>query len=297
MSNRLLAAEKIVVALGGNALQRGQDVFSLEAMKEALAVVCDVFRDKALVVVHGNGPQVTAVLKEGMTFSQAIKITQDKTFELALEAMNSLGISTSNVELHNTRVIVDPLSSAFRNPTKPVGPWVNSASELESLGHDYIEKNGVYRRVVPSPEPLEIIDYKAINDSLDNGKIVFAGGGGGVPVNSRDRELNVDAVIDKDRVAELLRERVKANLLVILTAVPGYIKDFGSENARLILRMKYADALRLGEDDEMAGSMGPKLIAAGLAASRGKVAVITDFSGLRKMASNDESSATIVTLL
>jgi len=294
---RLLDAPRVVVALGGNALQREDDVFSLDAMKEALFVVCDVFRDRALTIVHGNGPQVTSIMERGMTFSAAIEETQDITFQLALEAMMELGLSTENVVMQNTRVIVDPHSSAFRNPSKPVGLWMPNDSELVANGHDFIERNGEFRRVVASPDPLELVDAAEINGWLDERKIVFAGGGGGIPVDSRVRVLNVDAVIDKDMVAELLRQKVQAGLLIILTAVPGYIKNFGTDRAELIRRMKCHEALSLRELPEMAGSMGPKLTAAGMAASRGATAIVTDFDGLRRLSDGDDSQSTIVTPL
>jgi carbamate kinase len=183
-----------------------------------------------------------------------------------------------------THVHVDPDDPAFASPSKPIGPFY-SAEEAPQLGSvrgwELVEDAGRgFRRVVPSPEPLEIVELAAIRALLASGAVAIACGGGGIPVVSRDGRLKgVDAVIDKDRASALLATRLGAERLVILTEVPAVYRRFRKSNQEEIreLSVEEAEAL-LPELAE--GSMRPKLEAAVDFARSGGETLITSFEAL-----------------
>jgi carbamate kinase len=165
-----------------------------------------------------------------------------------------------------TEVVVDKDDPGFRNPTKPVGPFYREFRALELIkdkGWTMKEDSGRgWRKVVPSPKPLEIIQVDAVRLLLEAGHCVIAGGGGGIPV-IRDASgflVGVEAVIDKDRLSALLAEQLKADTYVILTGVPKVALDFGKESQRWIDRMTAAEARgHLAAGQFPPGSMGPKI--------------------------------------
>ncbi len=165
-----------------------------------------------------------------------------------------------------TEVVVDKHDPGFENPTKPVGPFYPEFRALELIRQKRWkmkeDAGRGWRKVVPSPNPIEIVQLDAINQLLHLGHCVIAGGGGGIPV-IRDASgflVGVEAVIDKDRVASMLADQIGASLFVILTGVPKVALDFGKPTQRWLDRLTVGDARRhLAEGQFPPGSMGPKI--------------------------------------
>jgi carbamate kinase len=225
------------------------------------------------VITHGNGPQVgNELLRQELASAEApplplyVAVAQTQAEIGALVAAELEPAAGRRVAVVITRVEVDPNDPAFQSPTKPVGPFYDAA-RAEALERERgwaVEEDAGrgWRRVVPSPKPLNVLELEPIRTLLESGVAVVAAGGGGVPVVSRDgRHDGIDAVIDKDHASALLGVGLGAERLVILTQVPGVYENFGSEEQRLI------PELRLGSDDAIAerlaaGSMRPKVEAA-----------------------------------
>jgi carbamate kinase len=272
-----------VVALGGNAFTReGQRGTYQELASNAAAMAQAVHRLRQagwrVVVAHGNGPQVgnLAIQQDaaepaipGLPLPALVAMTQGllgSLFCLALREVS--GGRPPDVVTVVSHVRVDPDDPAFDRPTKPIGPFLSAAeaAALErSKGWVTVEDAGRgRRRVVASPVPLEIIEAGAIQRLLDEGYIVVAVGGGGVPVAADgDRLTGVDAVIDKDLAAALLATSVGARALVLVTDVDTVMLDFGTPRQRAITTVG-ADEMRrhLVAGQFAEGSMGPKVRAA-----------------------------------
>lgn len=300
------AGRTIVVALGGHALAHEGRV-DIAAQFTATQAIAEDLADLAaggqrLIITHGNAPQVGAVLRRvelaaGQVYRLPLDICVADTqggmgFMIALCLRNALqrrGLARGVVALV-TSVEVSDADPEFEAPTKPVGSYY-FAEEARALMHAHgwkmVESAGRgWRRVVPSPAPLRIVEQDEVRRAVEHGDVVIAGGGGGVPVTRGDAgELRgVEAVIDKDRTAALLAGGVGAELLLIATSVPQVMLDFGKPSARPIERMNVAEARRhLSEGQFPAGSMGPKIAAAAdFVAQRGgaAAAVICDVAGL-----------------
>jgi carbamate kinase len=265
----------LVVALGGNALlRRGQpndDATQRANIKAAAPAVAELAKGTRLVVTHGNGPQV------GLLALQANAYDPDHPARLDVldaETEGAIGYLLDQ-ELSNqlpgrevaailTRTLVDPADPAFGNPTKPIGPTYtrDDAERLADQNGWTIAPDGdAFRRVVASPEPHAIAELHTIERLLDDGVIVIAAGGGGVPVALDDTGglVGVDAVVDKDLAAALLAQRLGADRLVLLTDVVAVQLDFGTPQARAI---RAAGAETLRDYRFAAGSMAPKVEAA-----------------------------------
>ncbi len=276
----------VVVALGGNALlRRGQDLTAENqrenARNAALALARTLRAGHDMVITHGNGPQVGLLALQG----QAHKPDQAYPLDiLGAETEGMIGYLIEQ-ELENaldhdrsvatllTQVRVDPDDPAFERPTKFVGPvYDKEEAEATAKRHGWsIAADGAYwRRVVPSPAPMEILDLKVIRQLLGGGTVVICAGGGGIPVLQRPDGclVGVEAVIDKDAASAMLAEAIGADALLLLTDVSGIMRNFGTEDARLIDRLTPVEAEAL---DLPAGSMGPKAAAAArFAASAGE---------------------------
>ena len=166
-----------------------------------------------------------------------------------------------------TQVLVDAKDQAFKNPTKPIGAFY-SKEEAKKIAKEkkqtFVSDAGRgYRRVVPSPKPIDILEKKAIKLLVDNGVIVIATGGGGIPVikdKKTDNYRGVDAVIDKDKTASLMAKELKADMLLILTAIPKVCLHFNQENELPLNEMTVAEAKQYIKNNEFApGSMLPKI--------------------------------------
>ena len=278
-------AEKIVVALGGNALQSGKAEPTAEAQLKVVRNTCERIADISdmgyeVAVVHGNGPQVGRILLASET---AKDVTPAMPFDVcgamsqgyigyhlqqALKyALNKRNKNIPVVTLA-TQMIVEPDDPGFKNPTKPIGPFY-SEEEAKALqeekGYTMKEDAGRgWRRVVASPIPRKIVEIDAVKKLWDS-TIVITCGGGGIPViENADGSLEgTAAVIDKDFAAELLAEQVDADVLMILTEVEKVAINFNKPNQENLSNMNLADAARYCEEGQFApGSMLPKVQAA-----------------------------------
>lgn len=279
---------RIVVAIGGNALIRpGQDVSLASQAATLRAVAPDLmaaFTGHEVVLVHGNGPQVGQLALDAQGPEAAWPRPLDV---LVAESQGLIGyvIATelgradparSCVALL-TRVRVDRDDPAFETPTKPIGPiyGAEAAHDLEvRRGWRFAEVAAGWRRVAPSPAPVEVFEIAAIESACRSGSVTICGGGGGVPVSDDPWGAleGVEAVVDKDATAALIAIRLKAERLVILTDIDGVYEDWGRPGQRRLERVEIgALAGRRFE----AGSMGPKVVAAcAFAAATGRPAVI-----------------------
>ena len=280
----------VVAALGGNALlRRGEpvtaDVQRANAGRAAVALAGLVRAGHDLVVTHGNGPQVGLLALQGAAYRpdapEPLDMLGAETegmigYLIEQELENALGHDRPVAALL-TQVVVDPADPAFARPTKPVGP-VYAEAEAKRLaaarGWTVAPDGAFWRRVVPSPKPVEIPDLRVIRLLLAQGVVVICAGGGGIPVIRRgDGSLTgVEAVIDKDHASALLARGLRADALLMLTDVDGVQAGFGTPAARRIPRLTAAEARQI---ELPAGSMGPK-VAAGLdfVASGGRMAGI-----------------------
>lgn len=290
---------KIVVALGGNALQKNGELTAQiqeEVAKETVQKLIPLIKDgHELVIVHGNGPQVgNLILHEeagnspstpAMPLHVSVGMTQGMIgywIQKALkEELSRNGIS-KNATTIITQVEVSKDDQAFKNPTKPIGPFY-SEEEAQKVstekGYVIREDSGRgWRRVVPSPKPIHILESDAIIDFMKTGAIVIAAGGGGIPVvsNGENSFEGVDAVIDKDFAAELLAEKINADTLLILTGVDNAMINYGKENQQALGVISPEEAEKyISEDQFGAGSMLPKVQASLKFAKTGGKAVIT----------------------
>lgn len=274
----------VVAALGGNALlSRGQALTAenqrenARAAARSLAEIARAGHD--LVVTHGNGPQVGLLALQGLAYKPEeiypLDVMGAETegmigYLIEQELENALEHSRTVATLL-TQIRVDPDDPAFEAPTKFVGPVYDKAQAEEMAerhGWQIAQDGEHWRRVVPSPAPVEIPDLKVIRQLLVHGTIVVCAGGGGIPVVARpDGSLTgVQAVIDKDAASALLADALGADALLMLTDVEGIMRGFGTEEAERIDRLTPEEAAAL---ELPAGSMGPKAEAAVRFASGG----------------------------
>lgn len=277
-------SETVVVAVGGNALApAGLGEFADQAERAAgLARTIVAMQDggRRLLVVHGNGPQVgaLAIAQEAV----AREVPPQPLFALGAMTQGQLGYllgqaigdaleeagRARGVAAVMTQVVVDPDDPGFGAPTKPIGPFFSEGRArrlADARGWSVVEDSGRgWRRVVASPEPLEVVEWAQVKGLLDDGNVVIACGGGGVPVVRRDGALRgVDAVIDKDYAAALVGDLVGADTLLLLTGVERVALDFGTPAQREVEQMTVAEARgHLADGQFPAGSMGPKVDAA-----------------------------------
>lgn len=274
---------KIVLALGGNALG-DTPAEQKEAVKITAKSIVDLVESgNSVIVAHGNGPQVGMINLAMSTSAKSDQKTPEMPFaECGAMSQGYIGYHLQNAienELRSrnndtavativTQVIVDESDPAFENPTKPIGGFYSKedAEKIEkNSGYTFKEDAGRgYRRVVPSPKPVDIVEKKSINQLVEAGNIVIAGGGGGIPVVDRDGIYDgVDAVIDKDFTSAKLAELVDADMLIILTAVEKIAISFGKPDEKWLDEITIDEAKKYIEDGEFAaGSMLPKVQAA-----------------------------------
>lgn len=278
-------SKKIVIALGGNAL--GKTVSEqAEVCKETAKAIADLICEGHQVIVcHGNGPQV-GMIQKAMTALHNLSPKDYEVVPLYTCAAMSQGYIGFDLQksLHNelrtrgvekvvstvmTQVEVDPEDPAFNNPTKPIGAYV-SADEAEFLtrtrGFVYAEDAGRgVRRVVASPKPQKIVELEAIEKMVNDGQIVIACGGGGIPVVKEEdgSYVGIEAIIDKDFASAKLAQELKADMLIILTAVEKVAINWGTENQQWLDSMTIDEANQYIAEMQFApGSMLPKVRAA-----------------------------------
>jgi carbamate kinase len=264
---------RLVVALGGNALLRRGEPAEAETQRHNLAAAAAALASLAvgneLVITHGNGPQVGLLALEAEAYHAVKPYPLDV---LGAESQGMIGYlivqalrteAEASVVALLTEVAVDADDPAFEQPTKPIGP-VYTAAEAHRVaaqqGWEVIPDGPHYRRVVPSPEPLEIIELEAVETLLQAGSVVVCAGGGGIPVvRDGGRLRGIEAVIDKDLTAALLAQELQADRLLILTDVPYIERGWRTAEASPI---RATTPTELREYGFAAGSMGPKVEAA-----------------------------------
>jgi carbamate kinase len=285
-----------VIALGGNALmrpgERGTAAEQRANLREACTALRPLLDDPELVITHGNGPQVgNELLRHERAADEApplplyLAVAQTQAEIGALIESELEPVAGRAVACLLTHVLVAEDDPAFDEPTKPIGPFYaeERARELErDRGWKVVHDAGRgWRRVVPSPQPLEIVELGAIRALLASGSIVVACGGGGIPAARRGVHLaGVDAVIDKDRASALLGRELGADRLVILTEVPAVYSGFGTDRQEE-LRELSADEAEALLPELAAGSMRPKLEASvDFVRATGQEALITSPAAL-----------------
>ncbi len=273
----------VVLAVGGNALLRpgdkGTAVEQMLRARETAEAIYPLFESYKVVITHGNGPQVGAILLQNENSRNVVPpmpldvcgaMSQGEIgYFLAqsfYEVIRNKGIDKSVVAIL-TRVIVDEKDPAFKNPTKPIGPFYTE-EEAKKLarekGWHVIEDSGRgWRRVVPSPDPLGIVEKDAIRRLIDSGFIAIAVGGGGIPVIRKNGKLQgVEGVIDKDLASATLARDIRAEKMIILTSVEQVYLNFGTPKQMGIGEMSVDEAERyMKEGHFKKGSMYPKILA------------------------------------
>lgn len=283
---------KVVIALGGNAIQSGDA--SAEAQQAALEKTAEqlakfIENDVDIVIAHGNGPQVGNILLQqkaadseknpAMPLDTCGAMSQGMIgywMQNAIDKMLKKHGIKRDVATILTRVVVDANDPAFMNPTKPIGPFYNEEEAtriMKETGAIFKEDAGRgWRRVVPSPKPVSIHEHHIINSLVEDRDIVIAVGGGGVPVMETEKDLiGVEAVIDKDFAAQKLAELVDADTLIILTAVDNVYVNFNKPNQKKLEHTTVSELEQYIKEDQFApGSMLPKVQAAIDFANSGK---------------------------
>jgi len=279
-----------VIAIGGNAILRAGEKPTQENQMRNVAVTAKGLADLIqlgydIVITHGNGPQVGDILLRNEIAKNEIPpmamdvcdaesqgqigymIQQALTSEFLRRQMDKVAVSLI------TQVIVSEDDPAFQNPTKPIGKYYTSqeAKELrKEKGWTMVldKKRGGYRRVVPSPEPKGIVEYKPVKRLVFGGEhqaeVVIACGGGGIPVVRKgDRYVGVEAVVDKDLAASMLATSIQERLFVIATDVDMVFIDFGKIAQKPLPRARLSEMRRLYDEGQFPpGTMGPKILAA-----------------------------------
>lgn len=288
-------SKRIVIALGGNAL--GNTPYEqLQLVTETAKPIVDLIaQGNEVIIAHGNGPQVGMINLGMATAAEAKAIKSDMPFpECGAMSQGYIGYHLQNaignelaargmvkeVATVVTQVLVDENDPAFQNPTKPVGAFYDKETAeriAKEKGYTMVEDAGRgYRQVVPSPKPIDVIEKNTVNALIKEGCVVITVGGGGIPVVRRDGKLyGTPAVIDKDFASAKLAELVKADALVILTAVDRVCINWGKPNQESLAEMTVAQAEKYCEEGHFApGSMLPKVKAAISFAKAGGTAII-----------------------
>lgn len=284
MANPVGVSGLAVVAIGGNSLLRDERDVSVAAEREALRETADQLAEMVadgwrLVITHGNGPQVGFNLLRAELAAKAGLLPRLPLDVLDAQTQGSIGYLIQEsleraflrpgvrrpVAVVVTRVVVDPLDPAFQQPTKPVGPYYTEeeARTLERQeGWRMVRQPQGWRRVVPSPRPLEILELGAIRTLLQEGYIVVGAGGGGIPVVAEPDGTyrGVEAVVDKDLASALLAEEFDADLFLISTGVERVALHFGTPQQRWLEQVRASELEEyLREGHFPPGSMGPKV--------------------------------------
>ena len=279
-----------VIAIGGNAILRSGEKPTQENQMRNVATTAKGLADLIekgydIVITHGNGPQVGDILLRnelskaeippmGMDVCDAesqgqigYMLQQALSSEFLQRGMNKVAVSLI------TQVIVSEDDPAFSNPTKPIGKYY-TAQEAKALQKEkgwtmsLDKKRGGYRRVVPSPDPIGIVEYKPVSRLVFGGEhqaeVVIACGGGGIPVVRRgDRYVGVEAVVDKDLAASMLAKSIRERLFIIATDVDMVFVDFGRITQRPLPKASLSQVTKLYDEGQFPpGSMGPKILAA-----------------------------------
>jgi carbamate kinase len=286
---------RLVIAIGGNAIlnpARGSPVEQQRMIDETCMEIAQIIRKGYdVVLTHGNGPQIGNILalqeECALVHPQPLDVCGAQTqgmlgYSLQQSLDNRLRESgvTKQVATVLTQVVVDASCSSFNNPTKPIGIYYpeSKAHEMISHGIKMIHDKKGYRRVVPSPEPLQLVEEDVIKKLVALGVVVIAAGGGGIPVIRKNGSLTgVEAVIDKDLTGSLLASAIGAETFLILTDVEKAALNYGKDNQVDLDEITVSEAGRYIEEGHFGkGSMEPKILAAlRFVKSGGKTAIIS----------------------
>ncbi len=291
--------KKVVIALGGNAIQSGDGTAksqqaTLGKTAEKLATI--IKAGYQVTITHGNGPQVGNILLQQIN-SDSVQTPAMPLDTCGAMSQGMIGYwleNEINMELNRgeidkdvaaivTRVEVDPNDKAFQNPTKPIGPFYNeeeAKKQMEDTGAVFCEDAGRgWRRVVPSPKPINILEHQTIQSLVDKGTIVISAGGGGIPVYKENNKIHsVEAVIDKDFASETLAELIDSDILMILTEVEQVYIHFNKPEQQALGEIRTEQLKQYIKEEHFAvGSMLPKIEAAIVFAESkpGRKAIIT----------------------
>jgi len=287
---------RVVVALGGNAIlkrgDRGTANEQAAAIRDACAGIARLAAEgHDLVVTHGNGPQVGRLMlqDEAMPdrvprFSLDLHVAETQgqlgyMIQQELRAALARAGAPRDVATVVTQVVVDGDDPGFTHPSKPVGPFLSAkgAAEYRLRGIPVAEAaGGGWRRVVASPEPIEIVEADAVRALLSGGILPIAAGGGGIPViRDGDEVRGVAAVIDKDLAAAVLTATVDADALLMLTDVDHVVRGYGSDHEEPLTKLTVSEARAgVASGEFPRGSMGEKVLAGARAVESGARAVI-----------------------
>lgn len=308
--------KRTVVALGGNAIL--SDDPSEKAQRMAIKSTCEkliklISGGNELIISHGNGPQVGNLLLQqeaanneknpAMPLDTCVAMTQGSIgYWMQNEMNNALhenGIKRQVVSII-TQVSVDEKDEAFKNPTKPIGPFLTKeeadiASKKDSCIYKEDSGRG-YRKVVPSPKPIGIVEYESIIKLIENENIVISCGGGGVPVVlDKNGYTGVEAVIDKDLASEKLAELVDADELIILTGVDNVYINYNKENEEKLTKVTVSKLREYIEEGQFPkGSMLPKIEAA-IAFVENSKAGVSIITSLDKLGEINQGAGTVIT--
>ena len=267
---------RYVVSLGGNALGNNSEEQKKALIKVADAIVDLIIDDNEVAIVHGNGPQVgminlafeTSKETPNMPFPECGAMSEGYIgYHIQNALYNALSTKNINKTVATvvTQVLVDPKDPLFLSPSKPIGSFY-SKEEAEKISKEkgYAMKEDAgrgYRRVVPSPLPIDIIEKSAINSLMKDGQVVICAGGGGIPVIKNGNKLEgVAAVIDKDYASSKLADLINADYLVILTAVDNVCVNFNKPNQKKLERVSTTELEKYLDEGHFAkGSMYPKV--------------------------------------
>ncbi|HBW13356.1 MAG TPA: carbamate kinase [Proteiniclasticum sp.] len=274
---------RILIALGGNALGNSWKE-QKEALKEASRSISDLIeKGHEVIISHGNGPQVgmihDAMAKEEMPLTECTAMSQGYIgyhLQNALKTeLLSRGIEREVVSVV-TQVVVDEKDEAFKNPQKPIGRFMTyeeAKAQEDAIGYPFVEDSGRgYRRVVPSPKPVDIVEKESVKVLLSAGHIVISVGGGGIPVKKTVNGYEgLEGVIDKDLSSGKLAELSDCDFMFMLTGVDRVAINFGKKNQENLSSMHVEEALRYAEEGQFPpGSMLPKVLTGVAFAQSGK---------------------------
>lgn len=265
----------VVMALGGNALLRRGEPLDLGVQRKNLQTAVarglgPIARKHRVVITHGNGPQIGLLALQAAAYKDVSPYPLDV---LGAESEGMIGYLIAQALANEvpglqiatllTQVEVDPTDAAFAAPTKPIGPIYDEVKKLQleaESGWSFVAETGGFRRMVPSPAPLRVIEIDAIKLLVQAGTTVVCGGGGGIPVVARGGgRYGIEAVIDKDYTSALLAEELGADALLLLTDVTGVWSRWPKSEGE---RISQASPNELRKHSFDPGSMGPKVAAA-----------------------------------
>jgi carbamate kinase len=307
-----------VVALGGNALLRGNQSGTIKQQEKNTYETCinlvELIRNNYnLVITHGNGPQVGNIMLRNEAGFNAYKIPRMPLDICVADSQGGIGYmierQIKNILIENnikknvvtiiSEVLVDIKDPAFQNPTKPIGTFflkeeADLLAKTNNFGFKEDSRKRGWRRVVASPEPLEIVNKEIIREITSEGNIVITLGGGGIPVylDENNHYQGIEAVIDKDIASSLLASEISADSFYMLTDVPYVYVNFQKSNQKALEKIKLDEIKKYYESGEfVSGSMGPKIKAAiNFVQKTGNETIITEATQLN----NTETGTRIV---